>query len=218
MCLTSQNIFIRQKPLAFFLKEIFLILLYNFTLCYVSLFCCSYGVLVLCAPPAEFSRESLLDAGGLKCPLSKDKMDCSNSTDGADPTSRQSATPAGTKQESDELPGEGFKSLEDAASSTHLDVVCLFIYVKQLWPLNLWSTNMCGDTLIHYSKLKCPERQWWVHFYSLQQARCATIKQRWVLRLNLVKFEQNEAEASAIMTAAAPHVTTAFAEPQTAVN
>ncbi|TWW61903.1 Protein phosphatase 1 regulatory subunit 1A [Takifugu flavidus] len=42
----------------------------------------------------EFSRESLLDAGGLKCPLSKDKMDCSNSTDVADPTSRQSATQA----------------------------------------------------------------------------------------------------------------------------
>lgn len=71
--------------------------------------------------PAEFSRESLLDAGGLKCPLSKDKMDCSNSTDVADPTSRQSATQAGTMQESDELPGEVFKSLEDAASSTHLD-------------------------------------------------------------------------------------------------
>lgn len=101
--------------------------------------------------PAEFSRESLLDAGGLKCPLSKDKMDCSNSTDVADPTSRQSATQAGTMQESDELPGEGFKSLEDAASATHVDVVCLFIYVKQLWTLNLWSTNMCGDTLIHYS-------------------------------------------------------------------
>lgn len=98
--------------------------------------------------PSEFSRESLLDTGGLKCPLSKDKMDCSNSSDVADPTSRQSATQAGTMQE---LPGEGFKSWEDAASSTHLDVVCLFIYVKQLWPLNLWSTNMCGDTLIHYS-------------------------------------------------------------------
>ncbi|XP_011612368.1 protein phosphatase 1 regulatory subunit 1A-like [Takifugu rubripes] len=42
----------------------------------------------------EFSRESVLDAGGLKCPLSKDKMDCSNSTDVADPTSRQSATQA----------------------------------------------------------------------------------------------------------------------------
>lgn len=101
--------------------------------------------------PAEFSRESLLDAGGLKCPLSKDKMDCSNSSDVADPTSRQSATQAGTKHESGELPGEGFRSLEDAAWSTHLDLVCLFIYVKQLWPLNLWSANTCGDTLIHYS-------------------------------------------------------------------
>lgn len=53
--------------------------------------------------PSEFSRESLLDAGGLKCPLSKDKMDCSNSTDVADPTSRQSATQAGTVQSASSL-------------------------------------------------------------------------------------------------------------------
>lgn len=38
------------------------------------------------------------------------------------------------------------------------------------------------------------------------------------MRLNLIKFEQNKAEASAAMTAAAPHMTAAFSEPQTAVN
>lgn len=64
-------------------------------------------------PPAEFSRESLLDAGGgHKCPLSKDKMDCSNNTGVAETSSRQSATQAGTTHESGELPGESF-SLEE---------------------------------------------------------------------------------------------------------
>lgn len=58
---------------------------------------------------AEFSRESLLEAGGgLKCPLSKEKMSCSNSTDVADPSLRQGATQAGTVHEADELSKEGF--------------------------------------------------------------------------------------------------------------
>lgn len=70
----------------------------------------SHLIFCLCLYPlAEFSRESLLEAGGgLKCPLSMDKMGCSNSTDVADPSSQHGATQAGTGHESDELPGEGF--------------------------------------------------------------------------------------------------------------
>lgn len=66
--------------------------------------CClsSPHFLFLSVPLAEFSRESLLEAGGgLKCPLSVDKVGCSNSTNVADPSSRQGATHAGTVHESD---------------------------------------------------------------------------------------------------------------------
>lgn len=97
-------------------------------------------LLLFITPPAEFSRESLLEAGGgLKCPLSKDKMDCSNSTDVADPSLRQRATQAGRVHESEELPGEVFNPQRMLILlQASLDVVCyLFIYVKQLWPRNL---------------------------------------------------------------------------------
>ncbi|XP_035009187.2 protein phosphatase 1 regulatory subunit 1A isoform X2 [Hippoglossus stenolepis] len=52
----------------------------------------------------EFSRESLLEAaGGLECPLSTEKEDCSSVASVVDPSSQQNNTQAGTK---------------DAASST----------------------------------------------------------------------------------------------------
>lgn len=47
-------------------------------------------------PPAEFSRESLLEAaGGLECPLSKEKEDCSSVANVADPSSQQNNAQAG---------------------------------------------------------------------------------------------------------------------------
>lgn len=58
--------------------------------------------LVLClflCPPAEFSRESLLEAaGGLECPLSKEKEDCSGVANVADPSSQQNNAQAGTRE------------------------------------------------------------------------------------------------------------------------
>ncbi|XP_068599064.1 protein phosphatase 1 regulatory subunit 1A-like [Brachionichthys hirsutus] len=48
----------------------------------------------------EFSRESLLEAaGGLECPLSKEKVDCSSITNVADPSSLQCNTQADTQAE-----------------------------------------------------------------------------------------------------------------------
>lgn len=97
-------------------------------------------------PLAEFSRESLLEAGGgLKCPLSVDKVGCSNSTNVADASSRQGAAHAGTAHESDSLPGGGFNAERTA----------------------LTATNLCEETLIHNSELGCPERQQEVHLSNL---------------------------------------------------
>eukprot|EP00064_Thunnus_orientalis_P001879 superscaffoldBa00000129_g1883 len=46
----------------------------------------------------EFSRESRLEAaGGLECPLSKEKEDCSSVANVADPSSKQSKAQADTK-------------------------------------------------------------------------------------------------------------------------
>ncbi|XP_054866896.1 uncharacterized protein LOC111578046 isoform X2 [Amphiprion ocellaris] len=46
----------------------------------------------------EFSRESLLEAaGGLECPLSKEKEDCSSVANVADPSSQQNNAQADTK-------------------------------------------------------------------------------------------------------------------------
>lgn len=54
--------------------------------------------LFVCLPPAEFSRESLLEAaGGLECPLSKEKGDCSGVASAADPSSQQNNAQAGTR-------------------------------------------------------------------------------------------------------------------------
>lgn len=48
-------------------------------------------------PSAEFSRESLLEAaGGLECPLSKEKEDCFSVASVADPSSQQNNAQAGT--------------------------------------------------------------------------------------------------------------------------
>ncbi|XP_042355842.1 protein phosphatase 1 regulatory subunit 1A-like isoform X2 [Plectropomus leopardus] len=45
----------------------------------------------------EFSRESLEAAGGLECPLSKEKADCSGVANVADPSSQQNNEQADTK-------------------------------------------------------------------------------------------------------------------------
>lgn len=48
-------------------------------------------------PSAEFSRESLLEAaGGLECPLTKEKEDCFSVASVADPLSQQNNAQAGT--------------------------------------------------------------------------------------------------------------------------
>ncbi|TKS70618.1 hypothetical protein D9C73_005934 [Collichthys lucidus] len=48
----------------------------------------------------EFSRESLLEAaGGLECPLSKEKEDCSSVANVPDPSSQQNNAQADTKAE-----------------------------------------------------------------------------------------------------------------------
>lgn len=57
--------------------------------------------LLLCpSPPAEFSRESLLEAqGGLDCPLSKEKEECSNAAAGAADPSSSSPSSSSSQQQ-----------------------------------------------------------------------------------------------------------------------
>lgn len=56
-----------------------------------------FFILFLSPRPTEFSRESLLEAaGGLECPLSKEKEDCFSVSNVADPSSQQNNTQAGT--------------------------------------------------------------------------------------------------------------------------
>lgn len=56
---------------------------------------------VLCpSPPAEFSRESLLEAqGGLECPLSKETEECSNASNVADASSSSSSSSLSRQQQ-----------------------------------------------------------------------------------------------------------------------
>lgn len=58
-------------------------------------------LLLLCpSPPAEFSRESLLEAqGGLECPLSKEKEERSNAAGAADPSSSSPSSSSSQQQQ-----------------------------------------------------------------------------------------------------------------------
>lgn len=107
-------------------------------------------------PPAEFSRESLEAAGGLECPLSKEKEDCSSVANVADPSSKQNNAQAGTEK----LKKTGTGTQESFPWGTlhhRFTRQGLFKNVKQFNRLGLVScnhgssTNICEVPLIHTS-------------------------------------------------------------------
>lgn len=162
MRLTSKSI-LQDKNICYFCEAGFL--QFNFITAAACCLSSSHPVL-LSMLLAEFSRESLLEAGGgLKSPLSMDKVGCSNSTDVADPSWRQGATHAGTVHESDKLPRGGFNPGRTELTPNY--IICG----------KLQTRNLCEDTLIHNSELGCPERQEDFHLSNLLQATHSEIKQ-----------------------------------------